>query len=266
MTTLREIRDRALESVRFMKEAKVRSAVGDDSTDISCIVEGYRGENPAVILMPMDLGREHTLFAAQVAAIGFGADVVCVTTEGWRASDPARNPVTGKPWESGQMQEVVEQHQGLEKGWIYESLTTYAVNRAGDVLSGIQDYRISKHTNALGITRHSIEWEEPMLPELIKQMEGAQLGGVLVEETVKYMNHPTVAQMLERIGVRATEHGLSYEEAMTINDIEVLRHLRRVGWTGAAMLAAGPDESLRRQIIQEQLGTDPDFYRPGSDG
>lgn len=252
--------DRAVKSARSMKEQKVAAATREDpSTDIHAIVEGWRGKHPAVVIFPKDLGRDESLHAAKIAAIGFGCDVIAMTTEGWRATQE-KDPRTGRHWAPGAMQDAVHNDQGREKGWITEGLTTTVVNRAGDLAWADQGYTVDRKQNALGLVSFDLTWEDE-IHRAVHGEDGAQLGGVMIEQVLAYMNEKTMDVLGHEEGIRAEDFGLDYEEARAHMDCALVKNLVRIGFEGAVLLTA--DNDVRREIIDKSLKGLPGTWHGG---
>ena len=241
--------EHAVREARRLKEAQVRDThdPARGATDISPVVQGWRGSQPVVLLAPARVNRDDALHAARLAAVGFGCDVLSFTADGWQAADPARNPTTGKPWGPGEMQRAAEEEGALEAGWITEALTVNVVNRAGDVLGAALPYRVDQRVSALGITSYALQWgQQPAL----SPKNG--WGGLVVDYLVEFMNEPPVDALMAQAGLPSGESfGLSDEEARAHIDCAVVKTLRRSGFQGALMLLA--DSPVRASVIERSL-------------
>lgn len=264
---------RAIARARGMKEQKVTELTAGEHTDINAIIEGFRGDSPVVVLMPAQIDRDESLKAAWIAASAFGCDVIAMTTESWHPAEEYAlyNPVSGEraskekviageeavPWPAGSMQDVALNHGGLEKGWIVESLNTVVVNRAGDMASGIQDYKINRSTNALGITKSSIEWlGEPQILET--STEGVKLGGIIPVNMVRFMNEPSIDVAISHSGLSGADFGLTPVQTQAHTDCAAVKYLlSRVGYAGAVMLTS--DNPERTAVLDSSLGNHPDL-------
>lgn len=249
MSALSAALDHAVREARRLKEAHVRDThdPARRATDIAPVVLGWRGSQPVVLLAPARVNRDDALHATRLAAIGFGCDVLSVTTEGWVPANSKRNPTTGKPWGPGEMQRAVEEEGALEAGWITEALTTNVVNRAGDVLGALLPYRVDRRVSALGITSYDLEWaQQPAL----SPKNG--WGGLVVDYLVEFMNEPPVDALMAQAGLPSGEsYGMSDEEARAHIDCAVVKTLRRSGFDGAVMLLA--DSPVRASVIDRSL-------------
>jgi hypothetical protein len=95
---------------------------------------------------------EVILTVAAVCATGFAADLVGVVFETYQSVlDPETgecrsNPVTGRPWEDGELADAAQLLGGVEKGWVLEVVSAVAVDRAGQVGWVNMPYRYVKGT------------------------------------------------------------------------------------------------------------------------
>lgn len=254
---LNEIRDKVAAEVRGSKEAwlaKLHKA--DDMTDVRNVVHGFRGDRPVVLLMPLRTDRDDTLQAAWVAATAFGCDTIAFTSESWHPTKEhvEINPYTGRGWnEPLSMQTAADEHNALAEGVLIECLMTTVVNRAGDLTMITQDYKITRTTNALGITRFSVEWPETENGELDTLTDGVKATGVIPESLVEYMNRPTMHQEMAKAGLTAASFSLTEEQALAHQDCATVKYLVQTGsWTGAILLLA--DTPARAEVIDRSLG------------
>lgn len=272
---IKEIRDRAMEQAKFVKERAVASAENRSGetrdlgngcyvtpdTDIHAMVEGYRGERPVVMLQPRDLDHDLVLWAGRIVAIGFSCDTIAVTTEGWKPAQHVVNksPLTGKPWGEGgidhEMQVAAIEHHGLRDGWMFEALATVVVNRAGDVASGGQSYRIVDRPGG----GFDIEWTERFTTD--PDDSGAQAVGFIPDNLVAAMvQAKPFSAVMAQVGLTPEMFGLNFAEAEAHTDCAVIKTLPRLGWQGAAVLMA-EHGSTRQRVIEESLGDHPNLVR-----
>jgi hypothetical protein len=100
---------------------------------VSPVLHAYRGEHPVAVVVLNAHERDDILMAASGAAGGFDPDVLTVFFEAFRTAGSNINPLTGQMWQQDEMQEAVENHDAIARGWVVEVLTVLAVNRALDV-------------------------------------------------------------------------------------------------------------------------------------
>lgn len=246
-----EIATFSMNTAREMKEAKVADPE-DPGTDINNMVEGWRTGFPVVLMLPQGEDgksmRDPTLRAAYVAAVAFGCDVLSITQETWHTAGEhaAINPITGRPWEQGQMEEVVIHHDGLAKGWIIASLLTTVVNRAGDIVGGMSDYEIVTVDGS-----QMVHW----LTEV--KAEEASFGGAMADAFIHYMNLPSMQQMMLKEApevVSVFRQGLSPVQMQAHQDCATVKFLamRPEIYAGSLMLMADSEE--RAEVLQRSLG------------
>lgn len=265
--------EHAMKRARELKEDRVKADTEGTlgSADIHGIIEGYRGNSPVVVMMPMRIDRDAALHAVRIAATGFGCDVIAMTTESWHPTEDYNlyNPITGERktieqarkgggvWGPGAMQDAAENHGALEKGWMRACLMTMVVNRAGDIASGTVDYQVAHRTTVLGINSSTIEWVgEPLILSTMK--EGAQNSGVIPEAMVEFMNEEPADVLIQKAGLTPGLFGLTPQQAQAHTDCAMVKYvLARSGFEGAVMLAADNEE--RREIIKRSLGEHPGF-------
>lgn len=250
--SLRKMCDEAAAMAKGLKEDEVAGTHVENrvATSINPVIQGWRGLAPVVVMFPVDVDRDQALRAAFICATGFGCDTIAMTTDAWTAASDT-NPVTGKDWRQGEMQDVVHNHQGIEKGWIKESLTTQAVNRAGDVAGTHQGYTATMRRSALGIVSWSLVWDEAVALG-VGGVEGSRNEGLIVRELVAYMNRRTSGQFLASLGVTGAQFGLDEVEAQAHADCAIVKALTMAGFEGAVMLMS--DDDRRAKILDESLG------------
>lgn len=67
---------------------------------------------------------------ARVAAASFGADELVMVSDSYAAAGPTMtNPVTGKEWQHGDMEDLVNNHRGLERGFVTEAIVVFVTGR-----------------------------------------------------------------------------------------------------------------------------------------
>lgn len=252
---LRDAIEASIGRVKFMKENSVAEHTvreGAD-TDLLPIIEGWRGEAPVVTLMPHVVDRESTLGAAKLAAVGYGCDLIVVTSEGWHptAEHHDINPITGQPWGPGQMQDVAEHHQGLERGIIAEALTVVAVNKAGDVVGTVLDYKIVP-----GEANLTVEWApDPFFADNTEEDAKTRFEGYMADRLVEFMEQPNLLTEITKRGVTGADFGLDDVETMAHADCAMTKVLSQQGFAGSVGLLSNNPE--RTAIIERSLNQQP---------
>ena len=273
---LHEHLERAAASARRALEDRAQDNHSPDPTVLRPVVEGWRGDEPVIVLITADASRDEALNAARVAAFAFGCDVLSVTTDTWapRPGYEEYNPVTRRrvtkaesmrtgesAWGPGEMQDAVHNHGALEKGWISESLMTVVVNRAGDMAMSFQGYSQVHRRSALGIDSWEIAWEPPRFPTFDTREDGAQATGVIPETLVALMNAAPLDVLLAKVVGAADRFGVTQEQARAHMDCAAIKVLPRIGFQGAAMLTTDSEE--RAAVIEASLRGHGEMWRRG---
>lgn len=243
-----EKRDQAAERVRSLKEQKVAEWRETDRPELHPTVIGWRGDTEVAVMVAMQVDRDEGLRAAQLMAQGFGCDTLAFCVDAW-GSTSQTNPVTGQPWGEREMQGVVEQHQGIERGWITEALETFVVNRAGDVAASHQGYRQTRTGYGRKTTRWTLEWTESRTSDPTDPAHRHE--GRVIRSLHRSMNAQTTAQWLGQLGITGRDFGLDDVEAQAHADCAVVKSLAMVGWAGGILLSS--DDPRRAAIIEESL-------------
>lgn len=249
MTTIGERRDQAAERVRHLKEAKVADWTGEDRPELHPTVIGWRGDEEVVVLMAAQVDRDEGLRAAQVAAMGFGCDSLAFCVDTW-GTKLRVNPMTGREWGEREMQGLVERHQGIERGWINEALSTFVVNRAGDLAASYQGYRQTRVGFGKRTRRWTLEWTDSHTSE--PGEVGHRHEGRVPDALHRAMTRPTSMQYLASLGLTGRDFGLDDVEAMAHADCGAVRAAKLGGWAGAILLTA--EDPRRQKIVEESLG------------
>jgi len=126
----------AAERAREIKRERCRE---EGRVDIIVLVEIYRGPLP-VALGFLAANTKTIMRDLGLLITGFDADAVVFCNEGYSQRYEGNNPVTGKPTVMGDYQRLAEQHDGVAKGWVIETLNTFGANRAGDVIAWSDPY------------------------------------------------------------------------------------------------------------------------------
>lgn len=218
--------------------------------DIQPFIVAFRGEEPVAQVLLRRHVRDEILAVAGCMAAGFGADVISVTHEGFAATEviePGQegrgiNPMTGRRWDTGEMQDAAENHQGIEKGWISECLNVMVVNRAGDVGLGVRKFGYV--TTAFGSQRLSWRDEDPGDTWLQTTAEGARARGTMVAYLARIMLDPTIAQQAERM-----IPGILERFTIDQRDVVIAEYLHQVA-DCQVVLYCTSDDQARRDAFQ----------------
>lgn len=229
---------KAMETAKAVKEQAVKRHGGESEDSwISTAVTGYRGGEPVVVLFARDLSRHVVVNLGSAAANGYRCDVVSLVFETWWTSLQT-SPVTGRPWAQDELQEVAENHQGREKGWVTDCLMVCVYNRAGDSETGSMAYRAAGRR---------VEWLEE------KTGRSGEWGGSVHEAMLKIMSATDLVQALATYGI-GVPPGMSPEQADAVLDCMVTGQLAgnpEIPDHVAALYARAG--SHREQIIKQRL-------------
>lgn len=120
------------------------------------------------------------LLAVIAAAIPItSADAVTIAMDVWgspRAVGAAAiNPITGKPWERGDMDRMARMDAGVERGLLIESIHLMHYERSGDWTGGSIVYTHDRETDLLVWGNHEF-WNGPDVEEKAASLGMAQTG------------------------------------------------------------------------------------------
>ncbi len=209
-------------------------------------IEVIRGDDSIALVTIDGLSREVLLRAARMTGSGFDADTLVLSFETLASvNDPddvaaamagderaqARlniNPITGRVYEHGEMQDVVDNHDALAKGWVTEQVTIVGVNRVGDVQMACLPYHYA------GGGKH-LMWDEP------KPAFGESVG-YIPDALAAGMQAPSASQLY---GVVFPEQALDRDK----RDIATVKYLQN-NRIGAAILFADADQQDRLRALR----------------
>jgi hypothetical protein len=163
--------------------------------DCPHMITCYRGEEEVAVIV-MHGGGEDVTRAAMLAIRGFDADTTTMVIDSYttvcneqhshedhdeamRAGGPCPhmiNPVTGKRWVPGELEEAARLHGAVEKGWLEDALLLSAVNRAGDWRAVSLPYALA------GTKRDRVSWRT--------MQDTTQTHGPLRDGLIEAMNLP----------------------------------------------------------------------------
>lgn len=227
------IMDEVCEHARRVKDATARRG-----EDMHWTILVHRAGQKVAILQPDIDERDALLLLANVAAFGFDADVLALVMESW-GSDSPTNPRTGKPWEHGDMNDLVSNHRGIEHGWVTEGITVQVVNRAGDI-----------RVRGLSFRRgyNKVVWSTPT--DLDDTDPHKVVVGVMPDELRNIMLRPSIISKALREGKTAAELGMTIERMYATSDARLTLFL-----TGADP-AAPPGFPRARVTLSAEPGSE----------
>jgi len=119
-----------VDALKAAKEEYTRTNDGDDAPSVVTVFR----EGNIIATGYTAVDRDVLVKALTQMIIGFGAEAVVCATETLMAR-VEHNPLTGMPWEQGDMQAIAELHpEYLKDGTLEESLTVMIYEREGDHL------------------------------------------------------------------------------------------------------------------------------------
>jgi hypothetical protein len=180
---LRDVQESAVRGAIALKESACRRG----PRDIRAFIDVFRGNDLVAMVLPSQHDRELILAIFRAAAGGFDGDALGLTIESYttppmNVDGPVAdviNPLTGRPWEQGEMNDAVKHHDALAKGWVVEALSITCANRAGDLTMMSLPYRYAG--------RHLVWLDPQVLPS-----EG-HAEGVIPDAMIAAMNEPSVS-------------------------------------------------------------------------
>ena len=95
----------------------------------------FRQNRMIAMIIPPDGDGAQIASTARLAVNGFDADMVLIVSDSYMAATTDMiNPVTEKPWNHGDMEDLAANHHGLERGLITECLVVSAIRRGDTTL------------------------------------------------------------------------------------------------------------------------------------
>lgn len=240
-TPIEDAVDYAVRTARTVKEAQARKRDSDLGTSLFA----YRGSDLIALVYPKR-NRDMMLECANLAANGFDADILALVYETW-FTDRLINPVTGKIWEAGELQDVVENHDARNKGWVIDSVMVAAVNRAGDFRGRNLPYRI--------VAKHLV-WQDDKFDADKSNRDGLQHVGIIPDGLREIMQDATMSQYVARAGLDTPDtalFGLPHEETRAHLDCAIAKELLGQSGTKAratAVVLTAEEGTERQRIIR----------------
>jgi hypothetical protein len=177
---LKEKVEHISELMRTMKNDWV--ATGSEMTDLAIYLHFYRDDELVVaVVCPLD--RDTALEAAFLGAMGFCATTTTITFESYH-TELAVSPITGKAWVPGEMERLIhDDPEAVDKGWMYECVTTTGHERGGGYVLVSMPYRIKEG---------QVVWQDSVMPP-----EGVTGGGLMFDSLQHSMSQPTLMERVE---------------------------------------------------------------------
>lgn len=233
-----------------------RASLGAEDMQPIVYVE-YEGDLVATVFVPAP--KHVVLSVAAMLASGMDASAITVAldgrmhagtapVEGEQAEMPL-NPVTGKPWEAGQMSALAEDGVDVSKYGVLDCVFVTRIERAepDNVRSVTAPYRVAAGT----VDFLPTEWDEDTVVERTE--------GYIPDALRHAMTVPTVASLVaasEDAQLAAAEDGLTPEEMVAHQRCGAAKALLGLGFP--VMLAARNDTD--KEVYQRSLVDDPDVF------
>lgn len=246
MTTIDNVMRAAINSVRMVKANK---AAEMRDTNLATTILAHRGEVQVAMVSPYRMDRDTMLTAVDLSAHGFCADLMAIAYETYEANSLI-NPLTGRTWVDGDMQRLVDDHDGYARGWVRDAVMISVLNRAGDARHRMMPYQIKdkqviwlagKDTAAGGLT---------------------DIGGLVPELLHAAMAKPMLNRAALQKGFTGREFGMSSEAVDARIDCSVAKMLMQAN---CLVGLSADDGSEREQVITKIMrpGTDQVIRAPG---
>lgn len=251
---IRKLVNEAADQARRLKEMECEDNHDRDRRPaLRPSIQGWRGADPVALMIPSQVDRDAGLRAAYLCATGFGCDSIAFSVDTWSATTMT-NPLTKKRWGPREMQDLADNHDGVAKGWISDGLSTFVVNRAGDLASVMQRYTLKGRDNPLlGRWVWSVTWGERYSDDALEPGAPDKIDGLVPEALISYMNLPTLQQdITAHTGLSGADFGLDAVETQAHTDCAVVKTMRLAGFDGAVILMS--DDPKRTAIIDRSLG------------
>ncbi len=135
--------------VRRMKEDRIQRG-----QVMGHVVTAFRGDSQ-ICMFTVTSDRDLLLEATDLAASGFGADIVTLSTDVW-ATELLNHPDTGMPWQHGELDAYTQRHPERSPAEFRCLIATTAYNRADNYFTYMQAYRTAPSRTSRG--RTAIQW------------------------------------------------------------------------------------------------------------
>jgi len=110
-----------------------------DQGQFAPMVIAFRQETMICMAVPGAGDGRVVAATARLMASGFHADSVMVTSDTYGANQ-LDNPLTGRRWRAGEMEDVALNHDGIAQGWVHEALIVNVIAREGRQLLRMLPY------------------------------------------------------------------------------------------------------------------------------
>lgn len=212
--------------IRSVKEGLVAEAAPDENDDVCPIVEGRRNNETKVLVTCHDVDKRQAFMASRIIASGVECDEIWLALD-THASNSRINPVTGKPWGMGEMQNLCDNEGACELGLITDAMVLMQETRDRSQAAFVQlPYHVHK-------TDRSVRWvtENDLIADSMDEDNSSvRFSGLVVDEVREAFELPLLRDALLR---ELRERG--YDElglelnASKVTRTEAIRLLSSVG-------------------------------------
>ena len=215
----------------LLKEGWV--ATHPDEPDGFLSVHFYRDDDRLVGKAYLRPDRDTLLEVLAWGAYGFSADYLMFSMESY-ITNVMENPVTGKPWESGEMAVVANEYpEHVESGAVLDCFTICAFSRESSLFTEMHPFNAKNG---------QITWLEGDRAFSTKSKEEAQQFGGLITDFVKKTMKQKGKVFDELQEIAGTElEGKTREIVLVAQDFAAATRLLQIDMVAGAMIAAYPD-------------------------
>lgn len=207
-------------------------AISQDKASFVPKVVCWRGED-MVASVGLLAENDRLVDLVALCGSGFSADVMVLVYDTLRTAPGLdRNPMTGTVWRPGDAQDLFDDHDGVERGWVEEGLVVVAANRAEDVVTSLLPYAVEGSR---------VRWGE-RVDSATPRGEAAEFTRLLLD----VMAMPSIHAIAGHAGAAGDQIGAAVSQL-----------------DGETMLAIGDVAAVQR-IHDEKLGLAALIFREGS--
>lgn len=227
-----------LEHQRERKEVWVED--NPETPDMPTLVMAYR-DDELVMQAACHADRDKMLELANVVAFGSVAQALVCSFETY-GTELKENPITGDPWEQGEMQYLAHHYDGFKKGWVHEAMSISAYDREGNFVMVSYGFEVDGN---------KVIWQEPKTFRSNEEEEKSYVAGILHDTMKVIMGADTVETVARAdLGDEIVNHLTSdmgidkYIHA----DIATVKHVLAEGFAIGAGLVAVPGSEREARI------------------
>jgi hypothetical protein len=171
-----------------------------DEMEFCPMVVAIRGTEEVSIVIPPEGDGGVISSVAIVMAAGFRADRLLIVSDSYVSLSP-KNPLTGDDWRSGELEKVVREDAGIERGWVSEVLTLALVARDKAVQPVLRVFPYVRRGSVVEwgnpLWDDSPEEQDQIVGRLIDVFGGPMLPAEMSSEIGDYVTASVLAEKLE---------------------------------------------------------------------